>query len=420
MKQIKKTACLILCLLMTASLCLLAGCGGEKQEQPKDLTYQVKVTDALGNPYTTGVVVRFLQGGEQAALQAVDADGTAKKTLPADSYTVELMFTDSEASYYYDKSDLTLSAEKTELQIALAHTLSGDVRSLYVRGEDVGGWNVNLGSTYVELTAGERSYFLFTPTVAGTYRFSVVGEGVSIGYYGAPHFVQDQNVADMVDGAFSLSIRSDMVGAGSGSGGTNVLVIGVDSESDGSCFLNIQRTGDPGHTIDDEPWVVYQATSSLSSYTMPAGAVVHEFDLTADSYNLVLNENDGFYHLDSADGALVLVRLGVNNKYMDSFLKMMESSRVVKYFFDADGNFLKRESYSECLQKYLDCMDQDNGVYPLTEDLKYIIQQRGEYMDWWNPNGKGMYMFVDQNGNPIPGINREIAWLFMCCYITAG
>lgn len=418
MKLIQKTACLVLCLLLTASLCLLAGCGGKEPEQPRELTYQVKVTDALGNPYTTGVVVRFLRGGEQAALQAVDADGTANKTLSPDTYGVELMFTDSGASYYYDKTDLTLSADKTELQITLARALSGEKRSLYVQGEDVGGYDVDLGSTYVELTAGERSYFLFTPTVAGTYRFSVEGGDASVGYYGAPHFVQSQNVAEMEDGAFSISIRADMVGTGSG--GTAVLVIGVDSESDGNCFLNIQRTGDPEHTIDDEPWTVYQLTSVLSPYTMPAGSAVHEFDLTADSCELVLNESDGFYHLDSADGPLVLVRLGVENKYTDSFQTMMESGRMVKYFFDADGNFLKKESYSECLQEYLNCMDADNGVYPLTEDLKYIIQQRGDYMDWWNPDGKGLYMFVDQNGNPVPGINRDIAWLFMCCYITEG
>ena len=28
-----------------------------------------------------------------------------------------------------------------------------------------------------------------------------------------------------------------------------------------------------------------------------------------------------------------------------------------------------------------------------------------------------LYLFKDQNGDLVPGINSEIAWLFICCYI---
>jgi hypothetical protein len=95
---------------------------------------------------------------------------------------------------------------------------------------------------------------------------------------------------------------------------------------------------------------------------------------------------------------------------------MLERSGVSKYFYDENGNFVKKESYSECLTEYLDYVDLDEGVYPMTEDLKYIIQQRGEYVGWWNPESSS-YIFKDINGLNLTDINNEIAWLLMSCYI---
>jgi len=56
-------------------------------------------------------------------------------------------------------------------------------------------------------------------------------------------------------------------------------------------------------------------------------------------------------------------------------------------------------------------------VYPLTKDLQYIIQNHGDHQGWWNVNGPN-YLFKDESGNIIPGVNIDIAWLFMCCYVA--
>ena len=204
---------------------------------------------------------------------------------------------------------------------------------------------------------------------------------------------------------------------GTGDGGTSVYVIGVDNASEG-CVIGIQRTGDPEKTIEDEPWTVYQATASLSKYSLPAGAKLGEFDLTAatDTYKMVLNEQDGFYHLKDANGPLVLVRLAEDCDYIACFKTMLDRSGVSKYFFDENESFVKKESYSECLLEYIKYVDEAEGVYPLTEDLKYIIQQRGDYVGWWDIEGSG-YIFKDVNGNNDPEINAEIARLLMCCYL---
>jgi hypothetical protein len=185
--------------------------------------------------------------------------------------------------------------------------------------------------------------------------------------------------------------------------------------------LTIKRVGDPIKTIEDEPWTIYETTADLKEYTLPEGATLGEFDLTSstDAYNIVFNEDDGFYHLGSANGPLVLVRLAEDCEYIACFKTILDRSGVSRYFFDDDGKFVKKESYSESLLEYIACVDENEGVYPLTEDLKYIIQQRGEYVGWWDPES-ATYLFKDMDGNNLTDINNEIAWLLMCCYIENG
>ena len=96
----------------------------------------------------------------------------------------------------------------------------------------------------------------------------------------------------------------------------------------------------------------------------------------------------------------------------------MENSGVDKYFFYENGAFQKKESYRECLLQYIENMDEADGVYPLTEDLKYIIQQRGDHSGWFDAKSS-QSLFKEANEFNLPGINAEISWLFICCYITA-
>ena len=417
MSKMRKSAALALAMLLCIAM-MLAACGEQAPAAngAAEAEYKVTVVDALGKPYTEGVIVRVLSGGEQVAMQVVDASGSFTKTLATGDYTVELMFTGDASEYHYDQSDLSLSADKTELQIVLSHTPTAEPHTLYVDGGEVLAYPVAEGGTYVSLTAGERNYFLFTPTVAGTYKFSAGAEVESIGYYGAPHFVQSENVAEVVDDTVVISVSASMIGTGNT--GTSVFVIGVDAGSAESCILTVERTGEAEWNLADEPWSVYQTTAKLAPYTLPDGAAIREFDITAptDTYKLVLG-SDGFYHLDSADGSLVLVSLGKDVNYLDCFKTILDYTGVNRYFFDDNGDFVKKESYSECLLEYFNYMDEKSGLYPLTEDLKYIIQMEGADSGWFDPDG-AMYLFVDDNGNQVAGINNEISWLFMCRYLA--
>lgn len=409
----KKLIFIILSVVMLSAL-LLVGCNNEDTSTVmKD--YKVTVKDNAGNAYKNGIVVRFLKNGEQVALQPCDENGVAVKSLTAGDYTVELAFTEDEKGYYYEKN-IALSAEKNEAEVILSKRITSAAQKLYSGGDEFDVYDLSLGCTYVELAADYRNYFLFTPTEAGNYSFSIVGESNAvIGYYGAPHYVQSESVAEVKDNMFTVSVSASMIG--SGDTGTATYVIGVDANGAQSCVIGIQRIGDPIKTLEDEPWTIYQKTHELEAYQLPDGYTIKEFDLTAssDTYNLVLNSEDGFYHLGSENGPLVLVRLTEDCDYIACFKTILDRSGVSKYFFDENGEFVKKESYSECLLEYIEYADEAEGVYPLTEDLKYIIQQRGDYVGWWNPESAG-YLFKDENGYALPDINNEIAWLLMCCY----
>ncbi len=409
----KRFASMALAMVLILSCASLFSCGA------KEIEYTVNVKDANGTPYTSGIIVNFMQDGEKAGIQAVDENGVAKKVLPRGDYTVELDFTGDKDAYYY-AGGAKLSAKEPTADAILANKVTGEARVLVVGENEFDAYDIGTGCTYVELNTKARNYFLFSPTQGGHYVFSVVdGDGIEIGYYGAPHFIQDFSVAEVKDGSFSTDVKDGMVGQGDG--GTATYVIGVDSKKAESCVISIERTGDATKTIEDEPWTEFKGTHSPEAYTLPQGVAIKEFDLTAktDAYKLVLDETTGYYHLNSKDGPVVLVRLAEDCDYIACYATILEKQNVVKYFYDGEEKsyetFVKRETYANCLFDYIDCADENTGVYPLTEDLMYIIQQNGDHMGWWDPDGNN-YRFRNMDDTKDLTINTEIAWLLMCCY----
>ncbi len=384
------------------------------EDLPAETEYAVTVKAPDGTPCTSGVVVKFMQDGEQVAMQVPNANGIAAKILPTGEYTVELAFTGEE--FYYDQTDLALSGTNSDLTVELCNNLDGEAFTLYVAGDEFNAYDVTTGQTVISLTAG-MNYFVFTPTVAGTYDFRPSVDNANIGYHGSPHFVQSANIGEVINNTLTLSVSAS--GISTSGAGTTQFVLGINAEEDIElCVLSIIRTGDAQPTISDMPWDIYETSVSLAPYTVPAGANLVNFDLKADTaYNLVFNDDDGFYHLNTADGPLVMVWLTEDPTYMACFNTILDRSDVNRYFFDEEGNCTRKENYTNCLLEYIDCADEEKGVYPLTKDLEYIIKQRGEYVGWWDSTSNG-YIFVDRNGNPDLSINPENAWLFMCCYLA--
>ena len=434
MKLTKRICALLLSALMLCSLLCACGEGdpqGTGEPSGDSVSYQVTVVDGLGTPYSEKVIVKFMQNGTQVAMASVDATGTAKKDLPAGDYTVQVDTTVSGAECWFDAEKAVLTADAPQLELTMAYAASGEASSLTatVPGTDVSkeyqAPDVGTGSVYVPLTAGDRSYVIFTPTEGGIYRFTVTGEA-DVGYYGAPHFVQPHNLGEMEDNSFSVSVADS--GINEDGSGTTRLVIGLDArEGAEGAILNIQRTGDKEWTIEDEPWINYQPKREITPYTLPEGVTLKNFELTAPTfaYNLVLNETDRCYHLNSADGAPVFVQLdrecyGISMKamvgeiiYQDGVLMQSGTSSFRYMYCNSPEDFFK-EDYTDAMRQYVTNRDPQSGVYPLTEDLYYMMKMGIEFMGWCDPDHSN-YRFAE-----VPGINNEISWLFLCMFVDQG
>lgn len=404
MKTIKSILAVILALSMLLALC---ACGKDNSDNGM-ANYQVKVLDGQGKPLTSGVIVKFFQGGQEVAMQAVNGEGIAAKDLAKGDYTVELVFTNSEMSGHYDTAAAVLSAEKTTLELSLINSLGTEYIELVTGEETHTAYMVSAGSTYVPVKANVRNYFIFAPTEGGNYEFRVDNAEIKIGYYGAPHFVQALSAVDVIDNVVTLSISDSSLGGS--------YVIGLDGiDADTNAILGVIRTGDPTITISDMPWTEYKTTHTPAPYTLsiPSGKSLKYVDIkgTAAGNQVIYNEADGYYHYNTADGPIVLMHLGKKAPYV-SLQTVIEGdglgggAPIREYFFDADGNFLKKEDYTDILRTYFANMDKNAGVYPLTKDLEYIIKNGCH--GWWDKNDPD-FIFTD--------CNPEIGWMFALCYV---
>ncbi len=412
MKLFKRMKAMLLVLTVLFCTVALCACGG-------NATYQVKVLDGQGNPCTSGVIVKFTQDGKQVAMQPVNGEGVAQKELPRGEYAVELVLT-GDNHVRYDEVKLTANA--TSAEVVLMNSVGGEPHTLFAtspvtgEGRNYDAYSVTVGSTYIPLTANDRNYFLFTPTEAGTYEFSVDGD-FAIGYYGAPHFVQNESAAEVTDNKFTVSVGASMIGTGAG--GTSNYVIGVDGGTeDTDCVLSILRTGDPEWNVTDEPWTEYKTTHNIAPYTLKLadGEKLTYVDIKGKTENnqIVFNETDGYYHFGTADGPVVLVHLGKGAPYVSLQVVIQGDgpaggAPIREYFYDDNGDFIKKEDYTGILTNYFDNMDKDLGVYPLNDDLKYIIQNGCH--GWWEESSPD-FLFE--------GCNPEIGWMFALCYVTKG
>ena len=125
----------------------------------------------------------------------------------------------------------------------------------------------------------------------------------------------------------------------------------------------------------------------------------------------MFNEADGYYHLDSADGPVIHVHLAKGAPYaaLQTVIQgdgPMGGAPIRKYFYDESGNFVKKEDYTDILVDYFENMDQDLGIYPLNDDLIYIIKNGCD--SWWDSESPD---FIFDDANP------ELGWMFACCWV---
>lgn len=349
--------------------------------------YTVEVVDYNGNPIKD-TAVSILSGGKIVATVLVGSNGKATASLEAGNYTVEIKFPNS-MDYGFDHSTASLTSSKTSTKVVAAPKAdTKDTTSVY-EGEYIM-QNVYTGGTYIEMQSNSNNFVVFKPSRGGKYTISTTDKNAKVAKAGTTSYF---STAPGYDGnKCTIDIYQDQIDA------NMQLVLSVTGTSE--CVLVIERTGNAGALTTYKD---YAAKTTPKAFTLSgiSGKTQKFVDVTASSFNIVLG-SDGYYHKGSATGPIMYVVLNDKAQYV-SMKNLVDNGPL--------RNPDKGEDYTECMVQYVNCVDSTYGVYPLTEDLKYMFQQGGAAKGWWDKSVEGGYYLFGSKT-----VNKDIAWMFECCY----
>lgn len=374
--------------------------GGTEPEPEHKITYSVKVVDFAGNAQS-GVTVQFLKDGNPVAVQTTAGDGSVSAELTGGDYTVSLAF--SGKQMYYEQTSAVLSANRPSLVLRATDTVASNPEKDWFGTV----YKVDMGGTYVKMQPNVVTYFAFTPAKEGLYRITSSNPKSQLDFYGSINFPNKQQIDGATETSFEMNVKEDNLGG--------TYAIGITGAS--STILIIERIGSAILDDTDVPWEIYQGNRPTKVYSAGGKKQFTMMDLSQSTTDVKLvKDDDGFYHLDSANGKMLYVNLGPDAEPI-SLYDMLGCSGVggtkfSKYFYNDDGTLLKKEDYTECMIAYIEHRDPVNNVYPLNDDLMYMLQNGGEYKGWWDEASPN-FILGDLNGN----FNPEIAWMFLVCYV---
>lgn len=322
--------------------------------------YRYTLYDAAGNtvglPKTSKLATSVdfeLTGGTQYTFELIGFNtGTWIESASTLTYTLSFVASEEEGG----------GVEKAKYEVSETALALGD-------------------NTLTLLETAVTTIYVFEPTETAVYTFTAP-EGTILGYWGAGSwFLQDPN---------STTNTYEWTCTGVG----QTAYIGVSGVT-GSFNLNVAKTGD--YTVVEVPIVKYENKATLETFTLPEGSVLGSYiDVTAETVHTAVLGEDGYYHLDSADGDVILVDMDYQDIVLSAALK---SDRPVMYVWDHDenGNQVKYD-IGDAVLAYEAVMD-GNGYYPLTEDLIYFYDNYA--------NGAAIYSF-----HVTGSYNEENVWMY--------
>ena len=379
----------------------------EKAEYTVTIKYQGTVPKGLSE----NIKIHFMYDGmpEGAATTVVLSEGTPQVTskiqMPKKDYTIELEFADGSKLRTYT-TDMTITSKKP-LVVEVGEAIdvnSGkenvDYESVYVKGninDSRNAYYVTLGTNPVVgiKNVDDYVFFMFTPEEKGVYSFSTANANEKLSYWvGNPMAgVSLDESMDYSNNKFTLTIEH--VGPS--------YIIGIKGAK--SATLNIEKTGNVAEAIKET--VYYEGKPAPKNLSVTGGSKLFDTNAATGTYSLVYNSADGYYHLGKADGPVIYVNL---NHPSLSLTTLIANTGFKCYVYENEDNpdlkkLVKIWDFTQRLTQYVNAAGK--GYYPLTEDLRFIIENGGAHQGWWDSSS------VLFNGNPV---NSEIAWLFFCCY----
>lgn len=270
-----------------------------------------------------------------------------------------------------------------------------------IGGGDIGGGDEeNYVNNYESLMLGENMYvvdagyqytiYIFEPTEEGKYTFtsedSVMG---IVSYNGA--WVTIEPSAETVN---ANEFTWECTGVGQS------IWVAVMANTN---VANITITREDRAPINEVPWTIYENVVTPEAFTFEGNAdelaYVDVEDETVDT--AVLGE-DGYYHLNSADGEILYVSL---DDELVSMLAAQSYGQLIYVEQDENLVVISKTDYNEAFAEYAACADSDTNLYPLTVDLMVMLKNVGAQQGWYLENGYAG--------------TSEDAWMFLCYYVPA-
>ena len=356
--------------------------------------------------------------------QGFSLTATASYTLSeGDEVYLELMgrttswgYTDSNITYSFDfaadgvvKDAYTIS-EQTITEDG-THTVTmidtAEVTIVAITPDEAGYYTITVGEDALIANCGAGSFYI--------YDWSTVTPSTSLDWlceeagYWTETEIQDENYN-------WITVEQYISG--------QTLMLGIKSDSE-TVDVTVTKTAD--YTKTEVELQTYVNKADVSAYTLPDNAVLGDYIDVTESHSAVLGD-DGYYHLDSADGDILLVDM----LHLFRLSEALEGGRGVMYAYitDEDGTILEKWDIGAAVVAYEEVCyevtktttststDEDgnevttetttvtNRYYPLTEDLIFF------YDDYADSNG--VYSFVLGETE----YNEDTAWMFACLTMT--
>ncbi len=272
--------------------------------------------------------------------------------------------------------------------------------------------------------AGTQAVIAFTPTEAGTYKFTVEGDTLTAAEIA--QYAPDEFMAVTPEDYVKNATATEIVHINA----LKTLYFSVTAKTAPATFkVKIEQAEESKDT-----YTYAEVKETLTQYTKPADKALYGVPMDGTAV-LVYNETDKFYHLGTADGPVVVVNI---TKALDSdrfeagsILAYMEltDSRLATYAietFEAGAEIMSIVDYTLFLrgfteydydkmgnpiipeniatQKYYAKYVNEDGVYPLTQELKSFLE------NFYNANADAFLWQVALDAD------LECAWLFPCYY----
>ena len=166
-------------------------------------------------------------------------------------------------------------------------------------------------------------------------------------------------------------------------------MVGIVGDTDN---VQIVLTKTAEYEDDTVETVIYENKAELSQFVIPEGATMGDYVDVSVAHTAVLGK-DGYYHLDSANGPILVVDLNYAGIVLSDALTGGRGI-MLAYVENADGSITKYD-IGAAVKEYEAVMDR-NGYYPLTEDLILFYEIYATDAGVWSFNeieGESVWMY---------------------------